>query len=117
MAEEVQIWTDIDGFHNNDPRYVANTKAISQLSFDEAAELSYFGAKILHPQSVLPALLALAMAGTHTDFSWWLGIIALFGIICAHLGILAMGVNKPLSNMMMRMKKKAKNIACCSVSE
>ncbi len=55
MAEEVQIWTDIDGFHNNDPRYVANTKAISQLSFDEAAELSYFGAKILHPQSVLPA--------------------------------------------------------------
>lgn len=55
QVEEVQIWTDIDGFHNNDPRYVANTKAISQLSFDEAAELSYFGAKILHPQSVLPA--------------------------------------------------------------
>jgi len=55
QVEEIQIWTDIDGFHNNDPRYVANTKAISQLSFDEAAELSYFGAKILHPQSVLPA--------------------------------------------------------------
>lgn len=55
QAEEVQIWTDIDGFHNNDPRFVTNTKAISDLSFDEAAELSYFGAKILHPQSVLPA--------------------------------------------------------------
>lgn len=55
MAEEVQIWTDIDGFHNNDPRYVSNTKAIAHLSFNEAAELSYFGAKILHPQSVLPA--------------------------------------------------------------
>lgn len=55
LAEEVQIWTDIDGFHNNDPRYVPNTKPIAQLSFDEAAELSYFGAKILHPQSVFPA--------------------------------------------------------------
>ncbi|HPF97361.1 MAG: aspartate kinase [Flavobacteriaceae bacterium] len=53
-AEEVQIWTDIDGFHNNDPRYVENTQAISQLSFDEAAELAYFGAKILHPQTVMP---------------------------------------------------------------
>ena len=53
-AEEVQIWTDIDGFHNNDPRFVNNTKAISNLSFDEAAELAYFGAKILHPQTVMP---------------------------------------------------------------
>ena len=54
-AEEIQIWTDIDGFHNNDPRYVQNTKPIAHLSFDEAAELAYFGAKILHPQSVFPA--------------------------------------------------------------
>jgi len=53
-AEEVQIWTDIDGFHNNDPRFVQNTQAISNLSFDEAAELAYFGAKILHPQTVMP---------------------------------------------------------------
>ncbi|MGB5419983.1 aspartate kinase [Algibacter sp.] len=53
-AEEVQIWTDIDGMHNNDPRYVENTKAISNLSFEEAAELAYFGAKILHPQTVTP---------------------------------------------------------------
>lgn len=53
-AEEVQIWTDIDGFHNNDPRVVDNTRSIAQLSFDEAAELAYFGAKILHPQTVLP---------------------------------------------------------------
>lgn len=57
-AEEIQIWTDIDGMHNNDPRYVENTKSISELSFDEAAELAYFGAKILHPTSVLPAKLA-----------------------------------------------------------
>ncbi len=54
-AEEVQIWTDIDGMHNNDPRVVSNTKPIRNLSFDEAAELAYFGAKILHPQSVFPA--------------------------------------------------------------
>ncbi len=54
-SEEVQIWTDIDGFHNNDPRFVDNTKKIEQLSFNEAAELAYFGAKILHPQTVLPA--------------------------------------------------------------
>ena len=53
-AEEVQIWTDIDGFHNNDPRFVEHTKAISNLSFDESAELAYFGAKILHPQTVMP---------------------------------------------------------------
>ncbi|XCF06771.1 aspartate kinase [Tamlana crocina] len=53
-AEEVQIWTDIDGMHNNDPRYVENTHPISNLSFDEAAELAYFGAKILHPQTVTP---------------------------------------------------------------
>ncbi|MBU2940853.1 aspartate kinase [Lacinutrix sp. C3R15] len=54
QAEEVQIWTDIDGFHNNDPRFVENTTAISNLSFDESAELAYFGAKILHPQTVMP---------------------------------------------------------------
>ncbi|MDO9038518.1 MAG: aspartate kinase, partial [Lutibacter sp.] len=54
-AEEVEIWTDIDGMHNNDPRFVENTHAISNLSFDEAAELAYFGAKILHPQTVMPA--------------------------------------------------------------
>ena len=54
-AEEIQIWTDIDGMHNNDPRYVENTRPLKHLSFDEAAELAYFGAKILHPSSVLPA--------------------------------------------------------------
>jgi aspartate kinase len=54
-SEEVQIWTDIDGMHNNDPRLVKGTTPIAQLSFDEAAELAYFGAKILHPQSVFPA--------------------------------------------------------------
>lgn len=56
-AEEIQIWTDIDGFHNNDPRVVKNTKRIDELSFDEVAELAYFGAKILHPSSVRPAQL------------------------------------------------------------
>ncbi|SFS49797.1 aspartate kinase [Sphingobacterium wenxiniae] len=55
QADEVQIWTDIDGMHNNDPRVVKNTTPIAHLSFDEAAELAYFGAKILHPQSVFPA--------------------------------------------------------------
>ena len=54
-SEEVQIWTDIDGMHNNDPRIVKGTKPIANLTFDEAAELAYFGAKILHPQSVFPA--------------------------------------------------------------
>lgn len=54
-ADEIQIWTDIDGMHNNDPRIVKNTTPLSRLSFDEAAELAYFGAKILHPQSILPA--------------------------------------------------------------
>ena len=54
-ATEVQIWTDIDGMHNNDPRIVNDTKPIHELSFDEAAELAYFGAKILHPSSILPA--------------------------------------------------------------
>ena len=53
-AREVQIWTDIDGFHNNDPRFVENTTALSQLTYEEAAELAYFGAKILHPQTVSP---------------------------------------------------------------
>jgi aspartate kinase len=54
-AQEIQIWTDIDGMHNNDPRIVKGTQPIAHLSFDEAAELAYFGAKILHPQSVFPA--------------------------------------------------------------
>jgi aspartate kinase len=54
-AEEVQIWTDISGMHNNDPRYVKNTKVIRNLSFGEAAELAFFGAKILHPSSINPA--------------------------------------------------------------
>ncbi len=57
-AEEIQIWTDIDGMHNNDPRYVANTQAVRNLSYNEAAELAYFGAKILHPQTILPAQMA-----------------------------------------------------------
>ncbi len=56
-AEEIEIWTDISGLHNNDPRYVKNTRVIRELSYDEAAELSYFGAKILHPSSVNPARL------------------------------------------------------------
>jgi aspartate kinase len=55
-AEEIQIWTDIDGFHNNDPRYVEHTHPLSHLSFEEAAELAYFGAKILHPQTVSPVI-------------------------------------------------------------
>ena len=54
-AEEVQIWTDIDGVHNNDPRIVENTMPIAELSFEEAGELAYFGAKILHPFCILPA--------------------------------------------------------------
>lgn len=56
-ADEIQIWTDIDGMHNNDPRYVENTRPVSELHFEEAAELAYFGAKILHPACVLPAKL------------------------------------------------------------
>lgn len=56
QAEEIQIWTDIDGFHNNDPRYVNNTHPLSNLTFEEAAELAYFGAKILHPQTVSPVI-------------------------------------------------------------
>lgn len=54
-ADEIQIWTDIDGMHNNDPRVVDKTEAIHQLNFEEAAELAYFGAKILHPTCVQPA--------------------------------------------------------------
>ena len=54
-AEEIQIWTDIDGMHNNDPRVVNDTKPVHQLQFEEAAELAYFGAKILHPTCVQPA--------------------------------------------------------------
>ena len=54
-AEEIQIWTDIDGMHNNDPRYVEGTQAVRHLHFEEAAELAYFGAKILHPTCIQPA--------------------------------------------------------------
>ena len=54
-AEEIQIWTDIDGMHNNDPRIVDKTEAVRQLHFEEAAELAYFGAKILHPTCIQPA--------------------------------------------------------------
>lgn len=58
QADEIQIWTDIDGMHNNDPRIVEDTSPVSFLNFDEAAELAYFGAKILHPTCILPAKLA-----------------------------------------------------------
>lgn len=54
-ASACEIWTDIDGMHNNDPRIVKKTIPIEQMSFDEAAELAYFGAKILHPASIWPA--------------------------------------------------------------
>ena len=54
-ASEIQIWTDIDGMHNNDPRFVDKTAPVSHLHFEEAAELAYFGAKILHPTCVQPA--------------------------------------------------------------
>ncbi len=55
QASVCEIWTDIDGMHNNDPRVVKKTVPVEQLSFDEAAELAYFGAKILHPASIWPA--------------------------------------------------------------
>ena len=57
QAEEIQIWTDIDGMHNNDPRIVKRTFPIRELTFEEAAELAYFGAKILHPSTITPAKL------------------------------------------------------------
>jgi len=57
QADEIQIWTDIDGMHNNDPRIVENTSPVRNLHFEEAAELAYFGAKILHPTCILPAKL------------------------------------------------------------
>ena len=57
-ADEIQIWTDIDGMHNNDPRFVDKTAPVSHLSFEEASELAYFGAKILHPTCVQPAKFA-----------------------------------------------------------
>ena len=57
-AREIQIWTDIDGMHNNDPRIVEGTTAVRHLHFEEAAELGYFGAKILHPTCVQPAKFA-----------------------------------------------------------
>lgn len=56
-ADEVDIWTDIDGMHNNDPRFVEDTAPVHNLHFEEAAELAYFGAKILHPTCILPAKL------------------------------------------------------------
>ena len=56
-ADEIEIWTDIDGMHNNDPRFVENTSPVHNLHFEEAAELAYFGAKILHPTCILPAKL------------------------------------------------------------
>ncbi len=55
QAVEIQIWTDIDGMHNNDPRVVKKTTPIAELTFDEASELAYFGAKILHPSTIVPA--------------------------------------------------------------
>ena len=55
QAEAIEIWTDIDGMHNNDPRIVRGTFPLEHLSFDEAAELAYFGAKILHPNTIWPA--------------------------------------------------------------
>lgn len=55
QAKEIQIWTDIDGMHNNDPRVVKKTVPIAELTFDEASELAYFGAKILHPSTIVPA--------------------------------------------------------------
>ena len=58
QAEETQIWTDIDGMHNNDPRIVDHTEPVRQLHFEEAAELAYFGAKILHPTCIQPAKFA-----------------------------------------------------------
>ena len=57
-AREIQIWTDIDGMHNNDPRIVDKTTAVRHLHFEEAAELGYFGAKILHPTCIQPAKFA-----------------------------------------------------------
>jgi len=57
QAKEIQIWTDLDGMQNNDPRYVTNTLPVRNLQFEEAAELAYFGAKILHPTCILPAKL------------------------------------------------------------
>lgn len=55
QSDEIQIWTDIDGMHNNDPRYVNHTSVVHYLSYQEASELAYFGAKILHPSCVIPA--------------------------------------------------------------
>lgn len=57
-AQEVQIWTDIDGLHNNDPRIIEETRPVRSLHYDEASELAYFGAKILHPSCIIPARLA-----------------------------------------------------------
>ena len=54
-ADEIQIWTDIDGMHNNDPRVVEHTSAVHHIHFEEASELAYFGAKVLHPTCILPA--------------------------------------------------------------
>ncbi|MDD4638844.1 MAG: aspartate kinase, partial [Bacteroidales bacterium] len=55
-VREIEIWTDVDGVHTADPRYVKGTRSISELSFEEAAEMAYFGAKVLHPSTILPAI-------------------------------------------------------------
>ncbi len=55
-AKEIEIWTDVDGVHTADPRYVKGTRSISELSFEEAAEMAFFGAKVLHPSTILPAI-------------------------------------------------------------
>ena len=63
-ANVCEIWTDIDGMHNNDPRIVKKTVPVEQMSFEEAAELAYFGAKILHPASIWPAIITSSSAPT-----------------------------------------------------
>ena len=57
QADEIQIWTDIDGMHNNDPREVSGTRPVKRLSFNEAEQLAFYGAKILHPFCIAPARL------------------------------------------------------------
>ena len=63
VADEIQIWTDIDGMHNNDPRIVDHTSAVHHIHFEEASELAYFGAKVLHPTCIQPAKNAITNAG------------------------------------------------------
>ena len=68
-AQEIQIWTDIDGMHNNDPRFVEGTQPVRHISFDEAAELAYFGAKILHPTCISACSYGLILTTFATSFS------------------------------------------------